>query len=193
MGQYYKPCLKTKGAKNWQSYRSWDFDNGAKLMEHSYIGNSFVSYIKKLILSTPTQVVWAGDYADKECESADGNLYDLTDEVNPKRKKVGKPTLAKMRYLVNHTKKLYVDYSKVEKDTWGYRIDPLPLLTAEGNGRGGGDYEGRNMRLIGSWARDIISVEREIPIGYAELIPNFKEGSEEDIIATERLQGSQSA
>ena len=191
MGQYFKPMIKQKGDKNWTAFNSWDFDNGAKLMEHSYIGNPFVSYIKKLILSTPTQVVWAGDYADNE-KGKDGNLYDLTDEVKPKYKKVGKQTLAKMRYLVSHSKKLYVDYSKVEKDTYGYRIDPLPLLTAEGNGRGGGDYEGSNMRLIGSWARDIISVEREIPIGYAEIIPNFKEGREEDIIAIERLQGSQS-
>jgi hypothetical protein len=76
MGQYYKPLLKEKGTKNWKGFYSWDFDNGAKLMEHSYIGNPFVSYIKKLILSTPTQVVWAGDYADNE-KGKDGNLYDL--------------------------------------------------------------------------------------------------------------------
>jgi hypothetical protein len=49
----------------------------------------------------------------------------------------------------------------------------LPLLTAEGNGRGGGDYRGENENLIGSWARDIISVEMEIPDGYDELVCEF--------------------
>jgi hypothetical protein len=85
-----------------------------------------------------------------------------------------------------------VDYSKVEKDEYGYRIDPMPLLCAEGNGRGGGDYHGSAMKLIGSWARDLISVESEIPNGYTELVPSFREGEESDIIATQRLKGSQS-
>jgi hypothetical protein len=46
---------------------------------------------------------------------------------------------------------------------------PLPLLTAEGNGRGGGDYRGESP-LIGSWARDVISVETEAPTDFEELL-----------------------
>jgi hypothetical protein len=49
------------------------------------------------------------------------------------------------------------------------------LLTAEGNGRGGGDYKGSNEHLVGTWARHVISVEKEIPDDYAEFICEFSE------------------
>jgi hypothetical protein len=71
-------------------------------------------------------------------------------------------------YLVNHTKKQYVDKRKEE-------IHPLPLLTAEGNGAGGGDYRGDNEILCGDWARDVISIETEPPVGYEELLCKFRE------------------
>ena len=174
MGQYYKPMLKPKGSKVWKCFKPWDFDNGAKLMEHSYIGNSLTDYVKNLILRTPMCVVWAGDYADDE-KGKDTNLYCLFEATNPKDKSVPQESIDSMHYLVNHKKKLYVDYSKIEQDEYGYRIDPLPLLTAEGNGRGGGDYRGTNEKLVGSWARDLISVESEIPNGYTELVPSFRE------------------
>ena len=32
----------------------------------------------------------------------------------------------------------------------GMRVHPLPLLTADGNGRGGGDYYCLDMNLVGS-------------------------------------------
>ena len=35
---------------------------------------------------------------------------------------------------------------------------PLALLTATGNGRGGGDYYGKNKESIGVWKFDEISV-----------------------------------
>ena len=37
-------------------------------------------------------------------------------------------------------------------------LHPLPLLTAVGNGRGGGDYAGINADKIGSWAFDVLEV-----------------------------------
>jgi hypothetical protein len=58
-------------------------------------------------------------------------------------------------YIVNHTKKVYV------KKTGD--LHPLPILTAEGNGRGGGDYHGPNIDMVGTWARDVISMENEAP------------------------------
>ena len=191
MGQYYKPTLKPKGGRVWKCFNPWDFNNGVKLMEHSYIGNAVTNYVKNLILRTPMRLVWAGDYADDE-KGKDTNLYFLFKAKEPKDKSVPQESIESMRYLVNHKKKLYVDYSKVEKGEHGYRIDPMPLLCAEGNGRGGGDYQGYAMSLIGSWARDLISVESEIPNGYTELVPSFREGEESDIIATQRLKGSQS-
>ena len=78
-----------------------------------------------------------------------------------------------MKYLVNHTKKVYILYSTVKKDKYGYRLDPLPIFTAEGNGRGGGDYRGENIDLVGTWARDIISVEETRPKGYEKIMSPF--------------------
>ena len=52
----------------------------------------------------------------------------------------------------------------------------FPLLCADGNGRGGGDYEGTNMELIGSWAFDRIGVANELPKNIkTELVVEFKE------------------
>jgi len=67
---------------------------------------------------------------------------------------------------VNHTKKEYV--VKPRKGEY----HPLSLLTAEGNGRGGGDYRGSGD--VGRWARDIISMEDDIPEGYTAYDPGFE-------------------
>ena len=83
----------------------------------------------------------------------------------------------KVKYLINHDKKQFVDKSKTPKDADGWQIHPLPLLTCEGNGRGGGDYRGESP-LIGIWARNKISVatkKSDIPKGFEELIFDIKE------------------
>ena len=41
MGQYYQPLLIDDSGSMITAY-SHDFDNGLKLMEHSWIGNNFV-------------------------------------------------------------------------------------------------------------------------------------------------------
>jgi len=48
------------------------------------------------------------------------------------------------------------------------------LLTAEGNGRGGGDFCG-NDDHVGTWARHLIQVMSVATEGYTELRPDFKE------------------
>ncbi len=153
---------------------SHEYDNGLKLMEHSYIGNHFVSSFETLIKNNPQRVVWAGDYAD-ECKGRKTNLYRRCKDLN-KANPTEKVGVTETRYIVNHSKKEFVDKFNVpEIATWkGTKIHPLPLLTCEGNGRGGGDFRGEN-EYIGTWARDIISVESKKPIGYAEINPNFAE------------------
>ena len=42
-----------------------------------------------------------------------------------------------------------------------------------GNGRGGGDYYGENEELVGTWARDVISIEKDKPNGYDEFEDYF--------------------
>lgn len=55
MGQYYMPTLIAKGGTISTLY-SHDYDNGLKLMEHSYIGNTFVSAVCTQIWKKPTKL-----------------------------------------------------------------------------------------------------------------------------------------
>lgn len=176
MGQYYHPVAlnpHNNSVIGWVS--SHDFGSGLKLMEHSWMKNPFVNAVENLLAEggqwEGKPIVWAGDYADSEDGTEKGkNLYDFCeDEIKIKPLEV-KPL--KYRILINHTKKQYVDKSKIPADGDGWRIHPLPLLTCEGNGQGGGDYFGKDPNgLIGSWARDVIGVsKRNIPEGYEEVV-----------------------
>jgi len=151
--------------------KAHEYNNGLKLMEHSYIGNDFVAAVEAELCPEGrfymSSVVWAGDYADNE-PGQENNLYHLCD---PDRKIHPVPVdMSAYKFIVNHTKKLYVDKTKILEipDCDGLCLHPLPLLTCEGNGRGGGDFRGTHA-IIGSWARDRISVEMICPPEYAEL------------------------
>ena len=94
MGQYYN-CIVLK--KDWKETQKpilaalspYDFDNGAKLMEHSYIGNDYVSAFEALINKENGEyagypIIWAGDYADEEpntFKKEKVNVYSLCDEA----------------------------------------------------------------------------------------------------------------
>ena len=162
MGQYYKSIfLKEDTNKVEKWFYSWDYDSGLKLMEHSWLKNPFVLAVESQLLHNPKRIVWAGDYADEEKRSKT-NLYGrCKDSTKSHRINYLTDATAWNRdypYIVNHTKKEYVNKFNVPADKDGWRIHPLPLLTCEGNGRGGGDYRGESP-LIGCWARDLISVE----------------------------------
>lgn len=139
MGQYYKPIILKKDKKTVVSFMySHDYSNGLKLMEHSYLKNDFVRTFETLIAKNPQPVLWGGDYAEAE-KGRKNNAYRRCTE----EKKV-KPVVSNksLRYIVNHTKKLFVDKQAVP-DVDGWQIHPLPLLTCEGNGQGGGDFLAR--------------------------------------------------
>jgi len=170
MGQYYKFII-LDNSKNiiLLVINPHDFNEGAKLMEHSYINNNIINTVEFLIGPNSyfhkSSIVWAGDYADNE-ENESTNLYQLAKHYN------GYHMMYKnqnYKYIVNHTKKLYIDKSKLTNE-----IHPLPLLISEGNGKGGGDYNNINSELCGTWARDIISMENEIPENYNELVCMFE-------------------
>lgn len=156
MGQYYQPVNEDKG----EHLYTHDYGNGLKLMEHSWMENNFVRTVENLL--APGQpwhkchLTWAGDYGDRA-----GELYKMSDDNRIK------PLESEhyYRYLINHDQKVYVDKDQVRGFTpqWGdgteWKIHPLPLLTADGNGRGGGDFRGKDPNnLIGSWAGERISV-----------------------------------
>jgi hypothetical protein len=158
MGQYYFPViLAEKSDKEYiRTYLDASmYHSGIKLVEHSYIGNSFMTIVENLIgpngIFYRSRLVWAGDYADNEPNS-EKNLHTMCDGKIPF---VSTDESVSYTYIVNHTKKVYIEKKG--------DFHPLPILTAEGNGRGGGDYHGPNMDMVGTWARDVISMENEAP------------------------------
>lgn len=156
-------------------------------MEHSYIGNLFVEAVEFLLIDdgegnkgrwSGNRIVWAGDYAN--AEPLDGNnLYSLVQEKD-KLKMLIEAVPENYHYLVNWDKKQFVDKTKCNPvngvwNTTDMKIHPLPLLTADGNGRGGGDYNGEGIDHVGTWARDRISLMKKIPEDFTEITPNFDE------------------
>ena len=172
MGQYYKPILLEDKVTDDAPetiighLESWSYGNGAKLMEHSWLENDFVRRVESILAKRTSRIVWAGDYADTEPNSEE-NLYEMTTEDGHLHTE--EPT-DKFRYIINHTTKEYVDKQRVLPDNDGWKIHPLPLLTCEGNGRGGGDYGGNDKYLVGLWSRNRISVSNDIPNDYEELL-----------------------
>lgn len=232
MGQYYTAIiLQEKVDRVYRAFYSHDFDNGLKLMEHSWLDNDFVRVVEAYLL-TPKgkRLVWAGDYADAEPDGR--TLFEkVKSYVRPAfpaakytefkqvretdawggTKKVYKevevpsnceapvvlPTTKSHPFLVSHDLKEFVDKRKVPAVAYYWTqgrkqaIHPLPLLTSEGNGRGGGDFNtdgygdrshpSGDFSLIGRWARGHIQVTDTKPEGYAELNFDLVEmGAERD-------------
>ncbi len=180
MGQYYKVIFLSDTKYDIEIIRFWicpgTYRNGIKLMEHSYFNNMLLNAVQDLLSPNgcfyKSRIVWAGDYADGE-PSTGQNLYHMAES----KESTYFPSTNKIEYrmnsyLVNHTKEEYVDMKKLSYGT-DLLIHPLPLLVAEGNGYGGGDYSGNNQEMCGRWARDIISFEEECPDKYNEICPNF--------------------
>lgn len=164
MGQYYKPAilrknhkLATKSNPCLASLSPYAFLSGAKLMEHSYIGNKFVGAVMNLIADDSRfyghPFAWVGDYADVVNGN---NLYDCAHDIQEETEKKYEDcvtTPREFKYLVNLTKKQYIELPTHNPNKW--QVHPLPLLTAFGNGRGGGDYY-KDDKRVGSWAFDRI-------------------------------------
>ena len=145
MGQYYNPTFinEKNEVVNWAYSHDFKhrmkrddgkiitYGTGLKLMEHSWRENSLVGFIMKQIHNNPQRIVWAGDYADPELGS-DANIYCMCE--TPQKLKAKSFKVKSLRYIVNHTKKQFVDLNGLPiVDDW--QIHALPLLTCEGNGR----------------------------------------------------------
>ena len=195
MGQYYTPTLINKDGV--ETFYSHQYHNGLKLMEHSYIGNFFVQAVVTRLLNNPSILFWMGDYAELEDiskEAAKTALFDynvsigkqfMSDVQNNKFDKevIPERDFSHPNYIINHTTREYLcldDYTNghgfaPEEDDWV--VHPLPLLTAVGNGRGGGDYwNEHNKDKVGSWAGNLIETSYDKPEGYSEVFIDFREG-----------------
>lgn len=73
MGQYFHACILKKNKKTVEKWLlAHDFDNGLKLMEHSWIENPFVKTFECLIHNNPQIVVWARDLISVSDKVPDG-------------------------------------------------------------------------------------------------------------------------
>ena len=199
MGQYYYPTIiRNSGTqKSEVQYYAHDYDNGLKLTEHSYIGNNFVETVIAQLYNNPGRLFWVGDYANKDdfLDEEDWNqIRKANKKYSVKILSDGSHTstypqpdeMIRGRFILNHTKKLYIDMEEYEEHApkasqWmGCPFHPIPLLTAVGNGRGGGDYSGTNEDSIGTWAGDLIEAQDVKPNGYTDvstlLVLQFVEG-----------------
>jgi len=194
MGQYYNPSILKK---NWKQAKNpvkvalncYDYGNGAKLMEHSYVGNRFVNAVEYLLANQYKgyPFVWVGDYADKvSTNTGEHDIYDdaehftYNDETGSEYSKKYEKLRASIpdevhhyKYVVNYTKKQYCIIPEKKEGVW--QVHPLPLLTCNGNGRGGGDYRLDDER-VGTWAFNRIGItndESEI-VGFKEISGFFE-------------------
>lgn len=205
MGQYYRFVALNSHKKNYPNEDkvkatmcTWDFKQGAKLMEFSYIGNNFVGTIENLInidnadgRLAGSPILFAGDYADEEPLPYHGEkvtLYTLAAESGLDITPETAPEPRHYRYLINETKKVFFDMDRVKVfDTTEYdgkifkwQVHPLPLLCNDGciGGipLGGGDYNHKH-REVGAWRRNIVVTSNNRPDEeiYREVFYNFKE------------------
>ena len=183
MCQYYVAIILSDIKRTTEIIRMWmtaiNYENGIKLMEHSYIGNKFVQAFEHLIspegMFYMSRIVWAGDYADPEQNESENLYNNVYDNYTGLLQCPKSHDTSSYRYIVNHSQKLYVDKERCPENKYNLIVHPLPLLVSEGNGCGGGDYKGNNVELCGTWARDIISVEKTIQTDYNELVCDFIE------------------
>lgn len=199
MGQYYYPTILRKNNKRFYSeeFYSHDYDSGLKLTEHSYCGNHFVETVMAQLLNNPGRLAWIGDYHEegdfaelnpglpKSIEKRFYKHYESEHDYCAGKhvSHYSKPEEVKERqgrFILNHDKKCYIDMEKYEKDnlTFGEDDDqcfhPIPLLTAVGNGRGGGDFSGVGEEDVGSWAGDLLEVRNAKPKGYRNVTEDIQ-------------------
>ena len=131
-----------------------------------------------MLYKNPAQLAWVGDYADETEEEKAVHQHAWGEDAPLQKLPEGDGHFVEGKFLVNHDKKEYIDIEhyteKSMYDDWCPH--PLSLMTAMGNGRGGGDYFSPvNADMIGSWAMDTISVEDKAPSNFKELDVWFSE------------------
>lgn len=196
MGQYFEVYNKTR---NERIEHNFNLIGGMKLCEHSYLPNPLSVFLRDLLANEwkGDEIYHLGDYASPDDGTQTAfKLWDSSNKILDKAdiikvedyedpsKVVSNP------YVINETKKQYLDIRDAAITSW-YKTedgailmfyDPLLLLTACGNGLGGGDYfSDVNRRLIGSWAGDKLSASDKEPEGYEKVRPVFMDDYGENL------------
>ena len=181
MGQYFRPVIidKKNSKKVVASLYAHSYNNGLKLMEHSYVGNNFVNAFTTLINDKDGKykgypMAWAGDYSDAVVDNK--NYYDIALEQDTDVNKKDIQTNV-YRYFINKTKKEFVDIEDCPsgKSSDDLIVHPLPILTSMGVGSY--DYYPNNgeFKFIGSWANNVVVSSNKCPNEktYKRIKPNF--------------------
>ena len=188
MGQYYMPVIQ-EGKKLYRVY-SHNFGSGLKLTEHSYIGNDFVNVVCNYIVENPVNLWWCGDYAEEndfKNKKEFKRIYDYAwKEEENGRTIIPEPNIdfdwSKQWYFVNISKKEFVKMPVRKKGEYDWTYNCVSLLTAVGNGRGGGDYRKEDMlSVVGCWSGDLVRLTLEEPDNkeYRNITENADFGKED--------------
>ena len=204
MGQYYRAMVIDEN-NQMKVLSPHDFDNTAKLMEFSWCGNLFVNAVLSLIHNKKAKIAFIGDYADEPFDESESfyasvmpkESYEKYYEAawnQDKKFKLRKYRFKKAdlelldldttgTYLINHDTGKYLDIGKYIKESKVFKFGdywaahPLPLLTACGNGFGGGGFRSGCIGYddVGAWAFATLEYTSLIPVGYKQVHFIFKE------------------
>ncbi len=190
MGQYFRPILGDKYGLNCKIFdRSVDGQYTlAKLLEHSWWKNPFVNAFSELLYNEPSRVIWCGDYADEpdyfdfpHCSAFYVPCYkEVWGETVSTHTVYSSDFTLDGKFLLNHDRRQFVDlneYKATSVDKHGWTIHPLPLLTAVGNDRGGGDFHEGNTGFdcVGIWAWQLLSFADKSPKNFSKFPLVFRE------------------
>lgn len=163
MGQYYNAVIETDDKEVFYHQVDGEYMM-AKLLEHSYWGNPFVLAVASKLWRTKGRLAWVGDYAETDDFNWNDAFCDAHAENVAKTDLVYNGFRLEGKYFINHSKKMLIDldeYKNLLKDI-DMIINPVPLLTAVGNDKGGGDFhKGQGYDLVGTWAWDVVEITDE--------------------------------
>lgn len=182
MGQYYRAYLEADEPDRYEVFRPWC---GAKLCEIAFCDLSFVNLVFNRLINRPMHLAFIGDYANDKDDKWGGYnhsgymlRYDraygdeaganaiVCMEEEEARKVQEQVKDISSAYVVNKSRKEFIslrDYKRLAEKYYpkAYVMHPLVILTACGNGRGGGDYYTNDEDLyasVGKWAFDVIEI-----------------------------------
>jgi len=150
VGAYYECTIKTS-----KRYDTHEYGIGLKLMEHSYLRNNYVNAMMSIIKNKTASIGWVCDYYEGDWS------WNNSEEVSTEE------DYGDINYVVNKTKKVYIDFEKYEdyfvNSDEPSIIHPVPLLIKSNNDpMGGGDYHKEDER-IGTWFKDELYTTEYIP------------------------------
>jgi len=189
MGQYYRPVIE----KNNKPIAIDTYLNGeyecAKLMEQSWYTAEYVNAVSELLYNKPRQIAWVGDYAISVADKFPNVPVELLfetaygDNSTPIQSLKTTDFSLGDKYLVNHDTAEFINLNKYYQENLasdGYCTHPVSLLTAIGNGQGGGDFlyhaqSEEQVNNVGKWAWNTLEITDTEPKGYKEVMYHFIE------------------